>query len=184
MQIIKITKIIKKKKNLQICSVLLSTDKREGESRQERQAGGKAIFCRSWVCLSPPHPPTPPSWLRSSGSGRTGRDRRQSRPEEPEPLIAAAADPPVPPLHPRAAGAPLRPRLPVPSSMASTVSGRAARYPRFLYIHIYIDLEVFGGFFFPPGLCGFGCIVPHRPAHTPPWCEAVGALLIFIAIHP
>lgn len=136
------------------------------------------------MSVPPPHPPTPPSWLRSSGSGRTGRDRRQSRPEEPEPLIAAAADPPVPPLHPRAAGAPLRPRLPVPSSMASTVSGRAARYPRFLYIHIYIDLEVFGGFFFPPGLCGFGCIVPHRPAHTPPWCEAVGALLIFIAIHP
>lgn len=101
------------------------------------------------MSVPPPTPRPPPSWLRSSGSGRTGRDRRQSRPEEPEPLIAAAADPPVPPLHPRAAGAPLRPRLPVPSSMASTVSGRAARYPRSLYIHIYIDLEVFGGFFSP-----------------------------------
>lgn len=119
------------------------------------------------MSVPPPHPPTPPSWLRSSGSGRTGRDRRQSRPEEPEPLIAAAADPPVPPLHPRAAGAPLRPRLPVPSSMASTVSGRAARYPRFLYIHIYIYLEVFGVFFSPLGCAVSDALFPTAQ-HTPP----------------
>lgn len=116
------------------------------------------------MSVPPPHPPTPPSWLRSSGSGRTGRDRRQSRPEEPEPLIAAAADPPVPPLHPRAAGAPLRPRLPVPSSMASTVSGRAARS---LYIHIYIYLEVFGVFFFSPWAVRFRMHCSPPPSTHP-----------------
>lgn len=84
MQIIKITKIIKKKKNLQICSVLLSTDKREGESRQERQAGGKAIFCRSWVCLSPPPTPRPPppgsAVLAAGGRGGTAvKAARRSR---------------------------------------------------------------------------------------------------------
>lgn len=57
--------------------------------------------------------------------------------------------------------------------MASTVSGRAARYPRSLYIHIYIDLEVFGGFFFPLGCAVSDALFPTTQ-HTHPLVRGSG----------
>lgn len=184
MQIIKITKRIKKKNR----SVLLSTDKREAE-QQTRKAGRGEGHLLPELGVSAPHPPTPPppphhppppgsAVLAAGGRGGTAvKAARRSRSRSLPPPRTRPSLRSIPAL--RALRSDLASPYPAAWPAPSQV-GLLVTLLLFIYIYIYIYMEVFGllvVFFSPsPVLFWMHC---SPPLSTHPLVRGSGCSLDF-----